>query len=103
MNGECLLFGNHLFFAPVVESLSSSQYQVMNASMVVSSQLLDTVRVRYLIYLLLNVGISVKKKLVRKHSYTPKVLDCCFCFFSMSFPLQQIKWKNKNIFILEVG
>jgi len=35
--------------------------------------------------------------------YMPKVLNHCFRFFLMRCPLQQIKWKNKNVLILEVG
>lgn len=35
--------------------------------------------------------------------YTSKVLNHSFWFFFMWWPLQQIEWKNKNIFILEVG
>ena len=35
--------------------------------------------------------------------YMSKVLNRCFCFFLVRCPVQQIKWKNTNIFIPEAG
>lgn len=51
--------------------------------------------------LMMKTDCVIKEQLQRP--YMSKVLDCSFGFFLMRYPLQQIKWKNKNIFILEVG